>query len=252
MSNGDYRPSMAERSIGRTVREWRNQRGLSLAEAGELLGISAAKLSLMENALGPMDPAEIIAAGLAYRMKGAAWKQLVKLAVGDRNLRAAEDVTQIYPQVSVLRAYADNAIPRLLHSPGYADRMDSDNDPLEVKVVVTADAISRFAGESPGTSAPLIELVRLAERGRLSVQVLLEPSEEPRSPGAAFTFLSFLHKQHNDVVFAEREQEQEGSYIEDPVVCQLMSQAFEQLQRAALDPQQSINFIAESAERTRR
>jgi len=212
-------------------------------EAGALLGFSSAKLSLMENALQPIEQAEIIALGLAYRVKSAAWKQVAGRAAGDVPLNAAEDFEEIHPEASVLRGYGDDAILRFLHS--HTARLESGRDPLKVEVVVSEDAVTRSAEGPLESRAVLVDIVHLAERGRALVQVLTDKDSEQPRIGESFTFLSFHHKQHSDVVFVERPQF--SSYLEDPIVCQLMLQAFETLQRSAMDPQESIDFIAESA-----
>lgn len=61
--------TMLERSIGRTLRNWRRSRDLSLVEAGRLLRCSNAKISMMENAVRPVNPTDVMAAGV--RLPGA-------------------------------------------------------------------------------------------------------------------------------------------------------------------------------------
>lgn len=219
---------------------------MSLADASELLGFSSAKLSMMENALHPTEPAEVIALGLAYRVKGDVWKHIAKRAAGEPSLRAADDLDEVHPEVSVLRGYGAGPILLLLRSPEYSARSDSETDQLKFEFVVTEQAVRGSADGSSDGRAALVNVVRLAERGRVSIRVSPDPPGREHREEASFVHLSFRHKQHDDVVFVERGHT--GSYIEDPLACQLMSQAFEALQRSALDPQDSINFIAESAE----
>ena len=48
----DVPATTLERAIGRQLAGWRNERELSLTEAGQHVGFSSAKLSMMENVGG--------------------------------------------------------------------------------------------------------------------------------------------------------------------------------------------------------
>lgn len=234
-----YRPSMAERSVGRAVRRWRDERGLSLAEAGRLLGFSSAKLSMIENALRPIDQAEAIALGIAYRVMPDAWQRAAACANDGSVLDAAEDFEDVHTEVTAVRAYGENVITRLLQSHGYMARVDSDIDPIEVEIVVAEAAVRRTS------RLALLNVVDLVERKRLDVRISNEAGDERPSTGTLL-HLTFPHKRHDDVVFVERSRS--SSYIEDTVACQLIRQSFETVQRAALGTQESINLIAELAD----
>lgn len=230
---------MAERSVGRSTRRWRDTRGLSLTEAGTLLGFSSAKLSMIENALRPTNQAETIALGIAYRVKPDAWQRAAAYANDGSTLDVAADFEDVHTEVSTVRAYGDDVITRLLQSHGYMARIDCYNDPIKVEIVVEEVAVRRTARTT------LLDVVDLVERQRLDVRILTETGYGRPSPGALL-HLSFPHKRHNDVVFVERSQS--NSYIEDPVACQLIRQSFETLQHSALGKQGSINLIAELAD----
>lgn len=241
MTKGNYQPSMAERSVGRAVRAWRHQRGFSLAQAGELVGFSSAKLSMIENALQPTEQAEVIALGLAYRVRCEVWKRISGRAAGKLPFNAAEDFEEVSAEARVVRAYGGDTIPQLLHSREFMARLDSEHDQLQLEVVVTEGALRLAQG---GTT--LLDVVRLAECGRIDVRVLTDQGDEQPRAGGAFAVLSFMHKQHHEVVFVERSQP--NSYIEDPVVCQLVLQSFKTFQHSALGPQETVDLIAELAE----
>ena len=74
------RPSMAERSIGRVLWRWREDAGMSLSEACEKAGFSAATLSMMENSLRPFDPLNIMILGRVYDIPNESWKHEVRRA----------------------------------------------------------------------------------------------------------------------------------------------------------------------------
>jgi transcriptional regulator with XRE-family HTH domain len=233
---------MTERSVGRAVRTWRHQRGFSLAQAGELVGFSSAKLSMIENALQPVEQAEVIALGLAYRVKCELWKRIAGRAAGKLPFNVAEDFKEVSAEARVVRAYGADAIPQLLRSRSFMARLDSDRDPLQLEVLVAEVALRQSKG-----GMILLDVVRLAECGRIDVRVLADRNVEQPRAGGAFAVLSFMHRQHHEVVFVERSQP--SSYIEDPVACQLVLRSFETLrQHSALGPQESVDLIAELAE----
>ena len=62
----DFRATTLERAIGRQLAGWRAERELSLAEAGQRVGFSSAKLSMMENAGQPAAPGDSLALGYVY------------------------------------------------------------------------------------------------------------------------------------------------------------------------------------------
>jgi len=61
----DFRATALERAIGRQLAGWRNERELSLTEADRRVGFSSAKLSMMENAVQPSAPVDVMALNLA-------------------------------------------------------------------------------------------------------------------------------------------------------------------------------------------
>lgn len=236
---------MTERSVGRTVRTWRKQRSLSLTAAGALIGFSGAKLSLMENALHPTDPTEVIALALIYRVNSATWKPIARQAAGDFVINAAEDVRDVHPEVSILREFGGDGLPPLHRSPEYTARLASADEPLQSEILVSEDAVRQAAGKR-SESVHLMNIVRLAESGRISVRVLRCHTDEMPQATESFAVLSFRHPQHDDVVFVERPCS--NSYIEDPVACQLLLQGFEALKRATSGAEESTDFIAELVE----
>lgn len=218
---------------------------MSLTAAGDVVGFSGAKLSLMENALHRTEPVEVIALALAYRVNCEAWKPIAAQASGDLTVNAADDVEEISPEVSVLREFGGDGLPPLFHNDDYAARLDSDDDPLRTEIVVVEEAV-RQASDKHVERSHLMNIVRLAERGRMSVHVIRGHTDAEQEVKRSFACLSFRHRQHEDVVFVERPGSH--SYIEDPVACQLLLQGFEALKRTALEPAESTDLIAELVE----
>lgn len=236
---------MTERAIGRTLRRWRNLSDLSLTEAGKLFGCSGAKLSMIENAVRPPEHAEVIALGLAYKVRCTSWKPLAERAATEAERRnqersaldVAQDLDEIYPELSVVRAYGADSIPQLPAS--WVSHADSD-DPVQIEVVVSENAVRKE------DSTSLSNLVHLAECGRLEVRVLAESNHDQQATREPFLLLSFLHKKYDDVIV--RTPLHTAVYVEDPIAGHLVRQGFQILQRASLEPQESIDFIAEVAD----
>jgi transcriptional regulator with XRE-family HTH domain len=281
----DYRASMAERSVGRVLRRWRDTAGLSLAEASAKARFSSAKLSMIENAVQPLDPLDIMVLGHIYGVPNDAWKREVRRAepVSDKRatlstptnsltFNAAEDVDEVYLEAATLRVFGTDIIPRCLQTPGYrlaaremgrptyaaddaAQRAEAHESWIErlsapksrrvVEVLLTEDAVKHVAGDPDTTNAALVQLIQLSALERFTVQVLEDERYLNARLGSSYFHLVFPHRQHNDVVYVE--DPGNCQYVEDSAVCQLVQQSFAALQRTALDPTHSVELIAEIA-----
>lgn len=280
----DFRASMAERSVGRVLRKWREAVGQSLAEASAKARFSSAKLSMIENAVQPVDPLDVMMLGHIYGVPNDCWKREVRRAehaadkriaastpVHSLALNAAEDVDEAYLDAAALRVFGADMIPRCLHTPAYRvaaremgrptyasddaarraeahedwiNRLSAAKSQRAVEVLLTEDAVRRVVGDPDTTNAALVQLIQLSELERFTVQVL-EHASHLDARGSSYFHLAFPHRQHNDVVYVE--DSDTGRYVEDLAACQLVQQGFKALQRTALDPTQSVELIAEIA-----
>ena len=84
----DFRATALERAVGRQLAGWRNERELSLTEAGERVGFSSAKLSMMENAIQPSASLDIMALGYVYKVPTPEWQLVVTQSQHAADLRA--------------------------------------------------------------------------------------------------------------------------------------------------------------------
>ena len=284
--NNNFRASMAERSVGRVLRRWRDSTGQSLAEASAKAGFSGAKLSMIENAVQPLDPLDIMVLGHIYGVPNEEWKREVRRAeplpgrrvtpstpANTRTFDAAEDVDEVYLEAATLRMFGADIIPRVLQTPEYrlatremgrptyaADdatrrteaheswikRLSVPNGQRAVEVVLTEDAVRRVVGDPDTTNAELVQLIQLSESERFTVQVLVHERYLDARLGSSYVHMTFPHRHHNDVVYVE-EDSGNCQYVEDSAVCQLVQQSFQALKRTALDPTQSVELIAEIA-----
>jgi hypothetical protein len=276
---------MAERSVGRVLRRWRDTVGLSLTEASAKARFSSAKLSMIENAVQPLDPLDVMVLGHVYGVSSADWKREARRAEHARDkrtaasthansltLNATEDIDEAYLEAATLRVFGADMIPRCLHTPEYRlaareigrptypadsaarrtetheswlDRLSAAKSQRTVEVLLTEDAVRRVIGDPDTTNAALVQLIHLSELERVTVQVLRHESYLDARLGGSYFHVAFPHRQHDDVVYVE--DSRIGRYIEDPMVCQLVQHGFTALQRTALDRDQSVELIAEIA-----
>ncbi len=279
----NFRPSMAERAIGRELRRWRDDAGLSLSVACQRAGFSAATLSLTENALKPFDPLDIMLLGRIYELPNHVWKQTVKhaeTAARERTenangqhssveLNAARDVDDAYLEALTICAFGADMIPRFLQTPEYrisATALGCPTYPADCPERTAeqqtrwTDGLTAKAGRGPTVKVlisrnairrvvgnPRITNAALLQLIRLSeVETFtVQVIEGEPLPENSFFHLSFPHQQHSDAVYVEGSGN--ARYIEDSTVCQLVNQSFRALQQAALSPVQSIEVIAETA-----
>ncbi|USX50610.1 Scr1 family TA system antitoxin-like transcriptional regulator [Lentzea sp. HUAS12] len=279
----NFLPSMAERAIGRELRRWRNEAGLSLSVACQRAGFSAATLSLTENALKPFDPLDIMLLGRIYELPNHVWKQTAKLAEtvtrerarsangqhGLVELNAARDLDDAYLEAVTIRAFGAALIPRFLQTPEYrisATALGCPTYPADYPDRTAAlqtrwtDSLTATGGHGPAVEVllsrralrqvvgnPTITNAALLQLVRLaeSETFTVQLTDGEPLPEISYLHLAFPHRQHGDAVYVEGNGN--ARYIEDPTVCQLVNQSFRALQHAALSPAQSIEAIAETA-----
>ncbi|SFR10553.1 hypothetical protein SAMN04488564_103422 [Lentzea waywayandensis] len=123
---------MAERAIGRTLRKWRDATDMSLAEACKEAGFSIAQLSMMENALRPFDPLNVMILGRVYELPNEVWKQQARraeFAAEERkkiryrqsayDLDEAKDADEARLEAAAIRTFGADTIPRLIQTADY-------------------------------------------------------------------------------------------------------------------------------------
>lgn len=281
----DFQASMIERAIGRTLRKWRRGRDLSLVEAGRLMRCSNAKISMMENAVRPINPVDVMAAGFAYQVPGPERDRLYGEAMWAKSQRAlagveesllfdaARDYVELEFEASLMRILGETLLPGLLQIPDYTRAAIIADDPLRAEVVAVQQAALRVArrgrleGKDPlrveavftegllnyvvggpvVMKAQLLYLMELSERPNVEIQVVPFRAGAYPSMGSTFTVLSFPHEQHVDVVYVENFMQ--GQYMEHPRDRELCSLKFAALRKVALSPGESMELIAEVVER---
>jgi len=273
----DFRATTLERAIGRQLAGWRDERELSLTEAGQRVGFSSAKLSMMENAVQPSAAVDIMALGYVYKVPTAEWQavvlraqyaeQLRTRALNTVNFDPAADFANLVFEATVLRTFTTGFVPALLQLPDYAHfavRVDDpyraalqaavrdswssrlcDKDPLNVQAVFPESVLRPVVGGPRVMKAQLLHLMEMSEQGTVSVQVVPRGAGAYPAMGSPFTLLSFPHRQHNDVAYLETFIK--GEYVEDPGHTEQCARRFARLREIALEPGESLELIAEAA-----
>jgi hypothetical protein len=274
----DFRATTLERAIGRQLAGWRNERELSLTEAGQRVGFSSAKLSMMENAVQPSAPVDVMALGYVYKVPTPEWQAVVLQAQYAEQVRTralnnvvrfdpAADFANLVFESTLLRVFTTDLVPAVFQLSGYtyaALQTDDpvrvarlatareawstrlhDKDPLVVQAVFPEAVLRQVVGGPRVMKAQLLHLMEVSEQPTVSVQVVPHGAGAYPAMGSPFTLLSFPHRQHNDVVYLETFIK--GEYVEDPGLTERCAQRFAGLQRVALDPGESLELIAEAA-----
>jgi Domain of unknown function (DUF5753)/Helix-turn-helix domain len=274
----DFRATALERAIGRQLAGWRDERELSLAEAGQRVGFSSAKLSTMENAVQPSAPLDVMALGYVYKVPTPEWQAVVLRVQYAERARArsagddvvfdpAADFANLVFEATVLRVFTLDLVPTVLQLPGYTNavlQLDdpvrtarlamvreawssrlNDKDPLTVQAVFPEAVLRHTIGGPRVMKAQLLHLMELSEHPAVTVQVVPRDAGAYPAMGSPFTLLGFPHRQHNDVAYLETFLK--GEYVEEPGLTAQCSQRFASAQDMALGTGESLELIAEAA-----
>ncbi len=272
----DFRATTLERAIGRQLAGWRDERQLSLTEAGQRVGFSSAKLSMMENALQPSAVLDIMALGYVYQVPASEWQAVARQAQYAEQVRALDNVPLLDPaadfanlvfEATVLRTFTTDLVPALFQLADYAKvvlRHDDPSrgerqaavreawagrvggrDPLDVHAVFSESVLRPVVGGPRVMKAQLLHLMEMSELDTVSLRIVPHGAGAHPAMGSPFTLLSFAHRQHNDVAYFETFVK--GEYVEDPARTEECARRFTALNALALGEGESLELIAEAA-----
>ncbi|MDX3663597.1 helix-turn-helix transcriptional regulator [Streptomyces sp. ID05-26A] len=273
----DFRATTLERAIGRQLAGWRAERELSLTEAGQRVGFSSAKLSMMENAVQPSAPVDVMALGYVYKVPVAEWQAVVVRAQHAERVRArsaggpdfdpAADFANLVFEATLLRVFTTDLVPAVFQLPGYLNAVMQSDDPVRTaRLAMVREAwASRLNGKDPlvahavfpeavlrhviggprAMKAQLLHLMETSEHPAVSVRVVPRGAGAYPAMGSPFTLLGFPHRQHNDVAYLETFIK--GEYVEEPGLTEECAARFASLQETALGEGESLELIAEAA-----
>lgn len=274
----DFHATALERAVGRELREWRDERELGLAEAGKRVGFSSAKLSMMENAIQPSTPMDIMALGYVYKVPVDEWQatstraQLAaSLRSGVQTTPAIFDPTKDFPRLlgaaTQLRVFAGETVPSVFQLADYSaatarngtpqatahlararevwQERSRGKDPLAVEAVLPEAVLRQVIGGPLVMTAQLLRLMELSERPEVCIRVIPLDAEAYPATGCSFMWMRFPHLLHDDVVYTEMFLRSE--YAEGDHRISQVRQRFMLLQDLALEEGESMELIAEVA-----
>ncbi|MGZ3140527.1 DUF5753 domain-containing protein [Lentzea chajnantorensis] len=276
----DFRATALERAVGRKLARWRDERDLSLVEAGSRVGFSSAKLSMMENAIQPSAAIDIMALGYVYKVSTPEWQLVMTQAQHAADLRVhrqpqtaifdpAEDFPLLIADATRLRTFATDTVPAIFQLADYttattqhdayakarqlsrvtetwATRSTSD-DPLAVEAVFPEAVLRQVVGGRRVMKAQLLYLMEVSELPEVSLRVVPHSAGAYPALSCPFTWLSFPHRQHNDMVYTETFLRSE--YVETHAQLEQVAERLSALRTLALDGGESVELIAEAATR---
>ncbi|MFJ8962867.1 DUF5753 domain-containing protein [Lentzea sp. NPDC102401] len=127
----------------------------------------------------------------------------------------------------------------------WATRSNSD-DPLAVEAVFP-EAVCQVVGGRRVLKAQLLRLMEVSELPEVSVRVVPHSAAVYPAMSCPFTWLSFPHRQHNDVAYAQMFLRSE--YVEPHAEIELVAERFSALRALSLDEGASLELIAEAVTR---
>ncbi|SMD12325.1 Scr1 family TA system antitoxin-like transcriptional regulator [Lentzea albidocapillata] len=163
----DGRASLEVRALSRTVLDWRTKRGWSLAELGELVGFSAAKLSQLCRAVLRMSPLEVVAIGAVCGASDEEVELCVRVAQravdpgmwdrinGDAWARLTWTPWDVMAEASELVIVADNVLPELVRVDSYhAALLESGAAVNELDLALQHEVLKRLGVDARDAARP--------------------------------------------------------------------------------------------------
>ncbi len=266
--------TLAQRKLGKTLRELREAAGLSLEEAAPKLDWSASKLSQIETAHQGVDVHGVRSMLDLYNVGGEQWTEILALtreakkkgwwhAYGLSNA----GYVALEADAAVVYDYSLGYIPGLLQSAGYAravfydavpHRTDADLDraveirllrqrrltedpPLELVAIVDETVLRRPVGGVEVMREQLRHLVSQAALPSVCFQVMPFSAGAHQGLNGSFTVLGFAEPDESAIAYLENAAGATHVHKESEVrACKLL---FDRLRSEALSPRDSVALV---------
>lgn len=280
-------PTVLQLQLGKELKRLREARGWTLAEAIEVLGNQATKLSRLENGQSSVRPLDIriLYEALGATVEETAWA--VETArhcnqrgrwsgyrsIYDKNFRMAVDLEQ---DASVINHYQSEIVPGLLQTEDYmravfavgpysTDKVDeavkarlerqqvlTKSNPPQVGIVMSESALARMAGDECIMRAQLMSIVDATHRPNVHLQVL--PFRARTFPPACmYSFMMFRipspgNSRSGPLEYVYIEDYDDGRYRDDHESIDTYTDMWRRFVGAALDPVQSREMVLRLAD----
>ena len=270
-------PTVRERRLARALRHLRDEAGLTIEEVAKKLEMSASTVSRMETAQVGVRPRDLRFLLELYEVSEVEREQLLQIARERRQQRWWQEYADV-PSIalagleadaSTIWQYSTQLVPGLLQTEPYARavleaiRLDAKADDIDRRLelrmhrqalltsehapeywVVLDEAVARRQVGGPVVMAEQLgQLIEMAKRPNVTLQVLPFPSGEHAGMDGEFTILRYPDPADPIVVFIENT----GSdlYLEASEVTRRYSKIFDHLRAAAQNPGESIRTLGD-------
>ncbi|MFC5183132.1 helix-turn-helix domain-containing protein [Actinomadura harenae] len=277
-----YRPTVRGRRLARELRTLREKRNLTLQEVADRLSMSRATVSRLETAQTRPKAEDVQRFLDLYGVPSPERDALSNLASAAQRRgwwTAYSDVftgsyVAMEHEASLIRTWDPQLVHGLLQTEDYAravitaGRMLPNAEDVErrlaarrtrqalleqaeapsVHMVVDEAVLHRPIGGREVLAEQLRHLVRLAERDRITVQILPFTVREHAGLDGRFTILSFPHPDDPDIAYVEGTMG--DVYVESIAEIASHRERFQRIAEAALPPEESARLVADSARRS--
>jgi Uncharacterized protein conserved in bacteria len=282
---GGRGPTVRRRRLASELRRLRERREMTLEEAAEKLGWSAAKLSRIETARYGISPADLARMLDFYELDEDKRRPLRSLARTARTRGWWEAYADSLPsdysayieleaEASFIRTYDSLIVHGLLQTEEYAreiiraalmglsapaeverrvevrmtrqELLLREENPLRFWTVIDESALIRRVGSAATMRKQYAKLLEFADRDNVTIQVLPFAKGAHSGTTGTFTLLEFREPYDPEVVYVENMTS--ILYVENDAEIYLYALAFDHLRAMALDPDESKLLIARLAE----
>lgn len=268
-------PTARTRGLGAELRELRTKTGLSTRAVAERLDWSHSTLNRIENGRRKISSEDVAALLVIYEVAGEERDRLLALARdADKPGWWETGHTALPGQLTALIGFESQAtaisdvaltlIPGYLQTPEYtrgllltlgmseaetetrvATRLGrqavlSRPTPPEYLAILDESALRRPIGGPAVMAEQIRHVIRVGERARITIQVI--PCDRGAHPGLTGSFLVLEFARQGTIVHLE--QLRSSIFVDDPGDVQPFVSTVDTLRETALDPVESVRFLA--------
>lgn len=273
-------PSLRAQLLGKLLKEYRDNAGLKMSEAGEYIQRGQATMSRLETGIVPARTPDVMALLNLYGVDDQPTRDALERLSREVFMKGwwdgnSEylshwfiDVAWLEERASALRLYDAILVPGLLQTREYAEaairagepgeseeliqqgvdfrmrrqRILEGDEPTEVSALIDESVLRRTNGSSDVLRGQLRHLAQLARR--LNIEVRVIPWDAPLRASLSGTFTIFEPLEPYSAI-AYSETLAGGVYVEDEKVDRFI-RTYDELRKIAYDAKQSLRLIEQA------
>lgn len=259
-------PTMRGRRLRIELRQLRDESGLTIESVARQLDWSPSKVSRLETGQRGVHPSDVRLLSEVYGITGDRRDELIEMARQSRKRSWWHEYREEFPswleqyldyeaEATLVRMYAEERIPSVLHVEGYA----AEAGPGEMQqvrrgrftqygipplhLILGEGALRRLVGGVDVMREQLTHLTKMAEADHVTLQVLTFDAGAHPAMGDPFTILEFADHQP----IAYHDHQADGLYLERKDKTEQYDHAFARLEKLALSPKDTIEFVTARA-----